>query len=168
VITLPADQRLAVGENPEVAISPDGRLLAYAAVQGGVQQLYLRAMDSLEARAIPGTDGRFNPFFSPDGQSLGFFAEGKLKKVSVNGGGATTLGDAATGRGASWGSQGAIVFIPSFGVPVQELPEGGARRVRSRALIKASITCVPEFLPEWQGGTFDSGSSPRRTELQSI
>src|SRR6202035_457339 len=68
VITLPADQRLAVGENPAVAISPDGRLLAYVAVQGSVQQLYLRAMDSLEARAIPGTDRAVNPFFSPDSQ----------------------------------------------------------------------------------------------------
>ncbi len=100
VITLPADQRLAMGEDPAVAISPDGRLLAYAAVQGSVQQLYLRAMDSLEARAIPGTEGAVNPFFSPDSQSLGFFAGGKLKKVSAYGGGATTLGDSLKFSGA--------------------------------------------------------------------
>ena len=86
VITLPPGQRLAGLDQPAVAISPDGTNLAYVAVQGGTQQLYLRAMDSLEARPISGTEGAVNPFFSPDGQWLGFFAGGKLKKVSVNGG----------------------------------------------------------------------------------
>jgi Tol biopolymer transport system component len=160
VITLPTDQRLAVGENPEVAISPDGRLLAYAAIQGSVQQLYLRAMDSLEARAIPGTDGAVNPFFSPDGQSLGFFAEGKLKKVSVNGGGATTLGDAGSGRGASWGSQGAIVFIPSFGAPVQELPEAGGTPRPLTRIDKGGYPLWPELLPDGQAMLFASGTAP--------
>jgi Tol biopolymer transport system component len=159
VITLPADQRLAVGENPAVAISPDGRLLAYAAVQGSVQQLYLRAMDSLEAKAIPSTEGAVNPFFSPDSQSLGFFAGGKLKKVSVNGGGATTLGDAATARGASWGSQGTIVFIPSLGAPVQELPEGGGTPRPLAHIDKGEFALWPELLPDGKAVLFASGQS---------
>ncbi len=159
VITLPADQRLAAGENPAVAISPDGRLLAYAAVQGGLQQLYLRAMDSLEARTIPGTEGAVNPFFSPDSQSLGFFAEGKLKKVSVNGGGATTLGDYTSGRGASWGSQGTIVFIPSLGAPVQELPEAGGTPRPLTHLDKGEYPTWPEFLPDGRAVLFDSGNA---------
>ena len=96
-----------------MALSPDGTHLAYVASQGGTQQLYLRAMDSLEAKPIPGTDGAVNPFFSPDGQWLGFFAGGKLKKVSVSGGAALTLGDAAFPLGASWGSQGMIAFAPT-------------------------------------------------------
>ena len=97
-----------------MALSPDGTHLAYVASQGGTQQLYLRAMDSLEAKPIPGTEGAVNPFFSPDGQWLGFFAGGKLKKVSVSGGAALTLGDAASfPRGASWGSQGMIAFAPT-------------------------------------------------------
>ena len=156
-ITLPADQRLAVGENPAVAISPDGKLLAYVALQGSVQQLYLRAMDKLEATAIPGTDGAVNPFFSPDSQSLGFFAGGKLKKVSVNGGGATTLGDAATARGASWGSQGAIVFIPSFGAPVQELPEVGGTPRPFTHMDKGEVALWPELLPDGKAVLFASG-----------
>ncbi len=158
VITLPADQRLAVGENPAVVISSDGRLLAYIALQGSVQQLYLRAMDSLEARAIPGTDGAVNPFFSPDGQSLGFFAGGKLKKVSVNGGGATTLGDAAIARGASWGSQGTIAFAPSVGGPVQQMPEGGgaAKPLTQFAKEDASHRW-PEVLPDGKAVLFGSG-----------
>jgi len=158
VITLPTDQRLAIGENPEVTISPDGRLLAYAALQGGVQQLYLRAMDSLEAKALPGTDGAVSPFFSPDSQSLGFFAGGKLKKVSVNGGGATTLGDAAIPRGASWGSQGAIAFTPSFGGPVQEMPEaGGAAKPLTQMAKGDTSHRWPEALPDGQAVLFATG-----------
>ena len=96
MITLPPGQQLAgLDSGPAVALSPDGTHLAYVASQGGTQQLYLRAMDSLEARPIPGTEGAVNPFFSPDGQWVGFFAGGKLKKVSVSGGAALTLGDAA-------------------------------------------------------------------------
>jgi len=165
VITLPADQRLAIGENPAVAISPDGKLLAYVAVQGSVQQLYLRAMDSLEARAIPGTGGAINPFFSPDGQSLGFSAEGKLKKVSVNGGGATTLGDAAALRGASWGSQGAIVFTPSFGAPAQEMPEAGGTPHPLILIDKGEYPLWPELLPDGKAVVFASGASPSSNRI---
>ena len=96
VVTLPPGQQLAgLDSGPAVALSPDGTHLAYVARQGGTQQLYLRAMDSLEAKPIPGTEGAINPFFSPDGQWLGFFAGGKLKKVSVSGGATLTLVDAA-------------------------------------------------------------------------
>lgn len=96
VINLPPGQQLAGLENgPVVAPSPDGTHLAYVAIQG-------RAMDNLEARPIPGTEGAVNPFFSPDGQWVGFFAGNKLKKVSVSGGAALTLGDAANPYGASW------------------------------------------------------------------
>jgi eukaryotic-like serine/threonine-protein kinase len=126
VITLPPGQEMAGLESgPAVALSPDGTHLAYVARQGSTQQIYLRAMDSLEARPIPGTEGAVNPFFSPDGQWLGFFASGKLKKVSVSGGAALTLGDATTPRGASWGSQGMIAFAPSAVSIVQQVSDAG-------------------------------------------
>src|ERR1700726_4646947 len=74
VITLPAGRVLSGFENgTAVAVSPDGTRLAYAATQGGIQRLYLRTMDSLEAQAIPDTEGGSSPFFSPDSQWLGFF-----------------------------------------------------------------------------------------------
>ena len=77
VINLPPGQQLAGFENgTAVALSPDGMQLAYIAVQGGVRQLYLRAMDSLEARPIAGTEGATEPFFSPDGQWIGFLTIG--------------------------------------------------------------------------------------------
>src|SRR5712692_9871660 len=100
VITLPSGQQLAGLDNGiAVALSPDGTHLAYIAAQGSTQQLYLRALDSLEAKPISGTDGAFNPFFSPDGQWVGFFAQGKLKKVSIHGGVPVTLYNAG-GAGA--------------------------------------------------------------------
>jgi eukaryotic-like serine/threonine-protein kinase len=99
-ITLPPGQQLAgLDGGPAIALSPDGRYLAYVARKGGVQLLYLRPMDSLDARPIAGTEDAVCPFFSPDGQWLGFFAGNKLKKVSVNGGPAQTLGDVPMGRG---------------------------------------------------------------------
>src|SRR5712691_4145582 len=102
VVTLPPGQQLAGLENgPAVAVSPDGTHLAYVARQGATQLLYLRPMDSLESRPMPGTEAAVNPFFSPDGQWLGFFAGGKLKKISVSGGTALTLGDAVQPRGAN-------------------------------------------------------------------
>ena len=80
-ITLPPGQQLAgLDAGPAVAISPDGTHLAYVVSQGDTQQLYVRAMDNLEAKPIPGTVGAVNPFFSPDGQWLGFFARGKAEK----------------------------------------------------------------------------------------
>jgi serine/threonine-protein kinase len=149
VITLPPGQQLAGMENgPSVALSPDGTLLAYVARQGGTLQIYLRAMESLEARPIPGTEGAINPFFSPDSQWLGFFASGKLKKVSVSGGAAVTLGDAVAGRGASWGSQRMIAFAPTNITSLQQVSEAGGTRQLLTHLEKGEVTQRwPEFLP---------------------
>jgi Tol biopolymer transport system component len=149
VITQPPGQQLAGMENgPAVALSPDGTLLAYVARQGGTQQIYLRAMDSLEARPIPGTDGAINPLFSPDSQWVGFFASGKLKKVSVTGGAAVTLGDAVAGRGASWGSQGMIAFAPTNITSLQQVSDAGGTRQPLTRLRKGEVTQRwPEFLP---------------------
>ena len=93
---------------PVVALSPDGTRLIYVANE----QLFLRPMDRLEATPIPGTEGAHFPFFSPDGLWVGFFADGKLKKVSVSGGAPLTLCDAPDSRGGSWVSDDTIVFTP--------------------------------------------------------
>jgi hypothetical protein len=125
-ITLPLGQQLAGLDNgPALALSPDGSHLAYAARQGGSQRLYLRAMDSLETKSVPGTDGAVNPFFSPDGQGLGFFAAGKLTKVLVSGGTAVTLGDTTFPLGATWGNQRMIAFEFSLTGALQQVSESG-------------------------------------------
>jgi eukaryotic-like serine/threonine-protein kinase len=148
-VTLPPGQQLAGLENgPAVALSPDGIHLAYVARQGVAQQLYLRAMDSLEPRPIPGTEGATEPFFSPDGQWLGFFASGNLKKVLVSGGAALTLGDVSQPRGASLGSQGTIAFAPSAASTLQQVPDaGGTPRALTRFAKGENSHRWPEFLP---------------------
>jgi eukaryotic-like serine/threonine-protein kinase len=157
-INLPPGQQLAT--SPAVALSPDGTHLAYVAIQGGAQQLYLRAMDSLEVRAIPGTEGADEPFFSPDGQSVGFFAGGKLKKVSVSGGAALTLSDIAQPYGASWGSRGMIIFAPSFtGVLQQVSDTGGIRQPLTRSEKGDVSQRWPEFLPDGKAVLFAAGPS---------
>jgi eukaryotic-like serine/threonine-protein kinase len=160
-ITLPQGQQLAGLENgPAVALSPDGTHLAYVARQGGTQQVYLRAMDSLEAKPIPGTEGAVSPFFSPDGQWIGFFAGGKIMKVSVSGGAAVTQGDAAYPLGASWGSQGMIAFTPTAASVLLQVPDGGGASQPLTRFQKGETTHRwPEFLPGGKAVLFDAGPS---------
>ncbi len=160
-ITLPPGRQLAGLQNGSaVALSPDGTDLAYVAIQGGTQQLYLRAMDSLAATPIPGTDGAVNPFFSPDGQWLGFFADNRLKKVPVSGGTAQTLGDAAFPRGASWSGQGMIAFAPASVSALQLLSEAGGVPQPLTRLEKGEVTHRwPEFLPAGKAVLFDAATS---------
>jgi serine/threonine-protein kinase len=80
---------------------------------GGSTQLYVRAIDRFEATPIPGAEGAQSPFFSPDGQSVAFFAEGKLNKISLSGGGPLTLCNTPTNRGGSWGQDDTIIFTPA-------------------------------------------------------
>src|SRR6266403_538006 len=148
VITLPPGQRLAGLDQPAVALSPDGVHLAYVAIQGGTQQIFLRAMDSLEARPIPGTEGATAPFFSPDCQWLGFFAGNKLKKVSMSGGALQTLGDAAFSGGASWSRGGMIAFAPAWASVLRQVSDGGGAPQLLTRFEKGEINHRwPEFLP---------------------
>jgi len=149
MLNLPPGQQLAGLENGAAAVlSPDGTHLAYVARQGGTQQIYLRAMDSLEARPILGTEGGVTPFFSPDGQWIGFFASGKLKKVSVEGGAALNLGDAANPDGANWGSQGMIAFPPTPISALQQVSDAGGTPQPLTRLGKGEVGHGwPEFLP---------------------
>ena len=158
-ITLPPGQQLAgLDSGPAVAISPDGTHLAYVARQGGAQQLYLRAMDSLDAKPIPDTEGAIEPFFSPDGRWLGFFAGGKLKKVSVSGGAALSLADVPVHGGASWGSQGTIIFPVSANGVIQQMPDGGGAVQPLTHFEKGSLSQRwPEFLPGGKAVLFAAG-----------
>ena len=96
-------------------LSPDGAVVAFVAQKGdeGRPQLYVRRLDQLQATPLSGTDDAVSPFFSPDGQWIGFFADGKLKKISVTGGAAVTLADAPSARGGAWSEDDTIVFSPN-------------------------------------------------------
>ena len=94
-----------------VAISPDGRRLAYTQRdETGKILIWIRSLDALAARPLPGTDNAEFPFWSPDSRSLGFFAGGKLMKIDAGGGVPVTVCNAEGARGGAWGSQGEIVF----------------------------------------------------------
>ena len=109
-----------------IDISPDGRRIAFtAAGADGQARLYVRNLDDLEPKALPGTEGADAPFFSPDGRSVGFFAEKKLKRVDLAGGPARELADAPDHRGGSWGSQNLIVFAPEGGGRIFRVPASG-------------------------------------------
>ena len=160
VITLPPGQRLALGNynSPVLALSPDGMFLAYVATSGGTQQLYLRGLDSLEAKPVPGTEGGFNPFFSPDSQWLGFFAGAKLKKVSVSGGAAVVLADASAGRGASWNSQGTVIFAPNVVGAIQQVSDAGGVAEPLTRFDKGEFSHRwPQFLPDGKAILFAGG-----------
>ena len=101
---------VVISGNGALALSPDGSVLAFQGEKNGLEQLYVRRLDQLQAFALPGTVGVSQPFFSPDGQWIGFFAEGKLKKVAVTGGAAVPICDAPNPRGGAWGEDGDIVF----------------------------------------------------------
>ena len=90
-------------------ISPDGTRIVYGLREGDERQLYSRDLNDDESRPIPGTEGGGYPFFSPDGEWVGFFADGQLKKVRLDGVGAVALSKAAP-RGGSWGPDDTIVF----------------------------------------------------------
>ena len=88
------------GVDTGAAISPDGRMLAFVTGSSGGTKLWVRPLNSLSARELPGTDAATFPFWSPDGRSLGFFAAGKLKRIEVAGGLPTVICD--VGVGTRW------------------------------------------------------------------
>jgi serine/threonine-protein kinase len=130
-VELGADVGLAsdVVDNSALALSADGSMLAFVAAKNGAAQIYIRRFGQLQASPLAGTSGALSPFFSPDGQWLAFFADGKLKKISVTGGAAVTLADAPRQRGGSWGDDGNIVFTPSnsVGTSLQRVSSVGGK-----------------------------------------
>jgi Tol biopolymer transport system component/predicted Ser/Thr protein kinase len=134
-----------------IALSPDGRRLAFAAnLDSGGQQIWIRDLSSTTATPVPETDGGMYPFWSPDGRHLGFFAQGKLKRVDLRGGSPQVLADAPTGRGGSWGKGGAILYAPNLRSPIQSIPaEGGTPKPVTRFDPRRETTHRwPRFLPD--------------------
>src|ERR1019366_6861771 len=93
---------------------PDGRNVAIASVSEGQYRLWIRPLDSIQAQVLQGTDDASDPFWSPDSAYIGFFAQGKLKKIALTGGPPLTLCDAPQGRGGTWSPSGVILFAPNL------------------------------------------------------
>jgi serine/threonine protein kinase len=132
------------------SISPDGRNLAFVATgPSGKSMLWVRPLDSLEARELPGTERAAHPFWSPDARSLGFFADAKLKRVDLAGGPAQILAEAPIRGGGSWSAGGVILFsrrnqiaaVPAAGGPVTTV-------VSSDPAKQQGTFQWPDFLPD--------------------
>ncbi|MGH9659070.1 MAG: hypothetical protein ACRD96_11040, partial [Bryobacteraceae bacterium] len=142
--TLPPPEKTQVHT---FAISPDGKRLAIAAM-AEKRNLYLRSLDSLAIQMLPGTENATYPFWSPDSRYIGFFADGKLKKVAATGGPPQTLCDAADGRGGSWNRDGVILFSPALDASLNKVPAvGGVPSVVVEKLPNGNIR-YPVFLPD--------------------
>jgi Tol biopolymer transport system component len=138
-----------------LAISRDGRRIAFVAQDAaGTRRVWMRSLDRLDAQPLPGTEGASGPFWSPDGRSLGFFADGKLKKIEIGGGAAVAICDAPTPNAGSWSEDDVILFM------VYLLPDGSVGANRGPNAVIARVTA--------SGGTTVPITGPRiREEMHS-
>ena len=130
----------------DLALSPDGRFLAFVAPtpNGGGNLLWLHEIGSTTTGSVANAEGASYPFWSPDSRSIGFFADGKLKRIEAAGGPAQVLCDAPFGRGGAWNHDGVIVFAPNPGGPG---PGGGLVRVSAAGGVVAPVTEIPATDP---------------------
>ena len=138
---------------PQIAISPDGRRVAFVAeAPRGRPSLWVRSLGESEAQLLRGTEDAIYPFWSPDSRSLGFFAQGKLKTIEIAGGPPRTLSDAPLdSRGGSWGRDGTILFAPTANSGIFRIAatEGTASQVTKFDASRAENSHrFPAFLPD--------------------
>jgi serine/threonine-protein kinase len=155
---LPDEVVLQAIAYPVLAISPDGQRLVIAGQQGEADQLYQRVLSQFEWQPIAGTEGAYIPFFSPNGEWIAFFADGKLKKVSLAGGASQVLSDAPNPWGGTWGPDGTIVYFPSSpGEGLMQVSElGGAPELLTKIDTEATEAehDWPQFLPDGKALVF--------------
>jgi serine/threonine protein kinase len=145
-----------------VALSPDGSMLTFVAADSlGKTHLMVRALNALNAKELPATEGASYPFWSPDNRYIGFFQSGKMKKIEAAGGPSVTICDARDGRGGSWNQDGVIIFSNSSD-PIYEVPAAGgaAIAVTKRDPSRNEQTHRwPHFLPDGKHFLYFSRSS---------
>jgi serine/threonine-protein kinase len=147
-ITPPEGESIITSENSAIAFSADGQRICYVGTRRGVRGLYLRSLASLESTWLAGTEGGRTPFFSPDGQWLGFQAGHKLMKVAVTGGAPRVLGTVAYFSGASWSPKGEIVYVPTFTSGLWKFPADGGSPVRLTEPGPELAHVWPDLLPD--------------------
>jgi Tol biopolymer transport system component len=132
-----------------LAISPDGQKLVFAGTQSGRSKLWLRPLGANAAIPMAGTDGATLPFWSPDSGHVGFFADGKLKRIDIAGGSPQSLADVTLTVGGAWGRDGTILFAPRLGLLQRVAASGGPVSYATRASADmAANQRYPHFLPD--------------------
>ena len=153
-VPVPAGDSLITDNYSSVAISPEGRRVVYVGRRADKRQLFLRSLDAAEAVPIAGTEGAYTPFFSPDGQWVGFWADGKIKKLSLSGGLPVTVCDCGVPDrmlGGTWGPDDTIVFPRDWaGGLFRVSAAGGAPQPVTKITMKDQDRghIWPEFLPD--------------------
>jgi serine/threonine protein kinase len=130
VETEPPELRLEITTPPttdlvSLALSPDGRTMAFVASAGGRPQLWVRSLDSVSARPLPGTDFARYPFWSPDSRSIGFFSDSQLKRTSLDSGSPLALANVSAPAGAAWNGDGTILYAVTGGGPIMKIAAAG-------------------------------------------
>jgi len=153
---LPPDSVNMSGIVSAMALSPDGRRLAFVGSSEGQNRLWVRSLDSLSAQALSGTEGASSaglPFWSPDSRFVGFIAGGKLKKIDASGGPPQTLCDVGANRGGTWSRDGVIVFAMGGNGPLYRVSAEGGEPTPVTTLDKSRSETShrwPFFLPDGQ------------------
>jgi Tol biopolymer transport system component len=169
VVRFPLSMPAAVTNPSPPVVSPDGRHIVFAGDADGKRMIWIRSLDAMEARSLPGTEGVARPFWSPDSRQLAFVAAGKLKKVDIAGGPPQTICDAANGSDGSWSPAGVILFDGRATDPLWRVQASGG--VRQPVVFEEGKqtgtpgTGWPEFLPDGRHFlfTFIDPSSPEMT-----
>lgn len=143
---------IEIDEGGVPAVSPDSRYLVTPVHDtDGKIRLWLRALDSSEGKPLPGTEGSGHAFWSPDSRSIGFFSDGKLKRLDIDGSAPYIICDALNGRGGTWNSDGVILFTPSLSTPLYKVPATGGTPVQITKVDTAQDDIGhrwPQFLPD--------------------
>ncbi len=130
------------------ALAPDGSRIVYVARHEGRYQLFSRSLDQADSAPLPGTEGGAGQFFSPDGQWIGFYAGGALKKIQVSGGSPVVIGQADDALGASWGEDGKIIYARRFLEGLSRISaEGGSRESLTHLEEGEQSHFWPQILP---------------------
>jgi Tol biopolymer transport system component len=159
-VILPPEKASFSPDPTSLAISPDGRQIAFAASGSGrAAALWVRPLDSLAARELAGTEDGTEPFWSPDSRSIGYFAHGKLQRIAVAGGPAQVLADASFPLGGAWGRGGVIVFAPRLGA-LYRIPAAGGAPTLATYPGERGVEVWPSFLPDGRHFVF-LGAIPR-------
>jgi eukaryotic-like serine/threonine-protein kinase len=150
----PPEIRLEITTPPSadptsIAISRDGRKILFVATSEGRSRLWLRSIDSGSARPLAGTEGALYPFWSPDNRSIGFFMQGKLQRLDLEGGLVRPLAVAPNPVGGTWGPDGTVLFTPNFTGPIfRTSAEGGEAVPITHTDTRQPSHRFPEFLPD--------------------
>jgi eukaryotic-like serine/threonine-protein kinase len=158
----------ATSDPVSIALSPDGRQVMFVASSERVSRLWLRSLTSTAAQPLAGTEGAFFPFWSPDSRSIGFFADGQLKRLDIGGGAPRSLAATPTPRGGTWNAEDVILFAPRNNAGLFRIGATGGTPVPVTKLVGQISHQIPVFLPDGRHFLFYANGQEEGIYLGSL